>query len=63
MDPPAVMLYLRRSSGQRLDRMETRLREDLKRLDKRVGRLEHSKAKLEGFLEGLRVAVTRRSVA
>ena len=54
----------------RMDRMETRLgqhatqvRDDLKRLDERVARLEHSQAKLEGLLEGLREAITRRNVA
>ena len=36
---------------------------DLKRLDGRVARLEHGQAKLEGLLEGLREAITRRSVA
>ncbi|MCY3756951.1 MAG: hypothetical protein OXG96_04450 [Acidobacteria bacterium] len=49
--------------GSRMDRMETRLREDLERLDGRVARLEHGQAKLEGLLEGLREAITRRNVA
>lgn len=76
--PPAVivalMIYLHRSTHRRLDRMETRLREDMaqlrndmrqdmERLDGRVARLEHGQAKLEGLLEGLREAITRRSVA
>ena len=43
--------------------MESRLREDMKRLDDRVGRVEHGQAKLEGLLEGLREAITRRSAA
>ena len=43
----------------RMDRLEARVREDLKRLDDRVARLEHSQAKLEGLLEGLREAITR----
>ena len=54
----------------RMDRMETRLgqhtaqvRDDLKRLDERVARLEHSQAKLEGLLEGLREAITRQPAA
>ena len=47
----------------RMDRLEARLREDFKRLDDRVGRLEHGQAKLEGLLEGLREAITRRSAA
>ena len=54
--PPAVivgvMLYLHRTT-----------RQDMKRLDGRVARLEHGQAKLEGFLEGLREAITRRNVA
>ena len=59
----AVMLDLHRSLRQqfesRMDRLEARLREDMKRLDERVARLEHSQAKLEG----LREAITHRSVA
>ena len=44
--------------------MESRLREDMKKhLDGRVSQLEHGQAKLEGLLEGLREAITRRSVA
>ncbi len=76
--PPAVivglMLYLHRSTHRRMDRMETRLREDLRqlrndtrgdmeRLDERVARLEHGQAKLEGLLEGLRAAITRPDAA
>ena len=63
--PPAVivglMLYLHRSTHRRMDRLESRLRDDMKRLDDRVGRLEHSQAKIEGLLEGLRAAITRQS--
>ena len=47
-----LMLYLHRLT-----------RDDIKRLDDRVARLEHSQAKLEGLLDGLREAITRRSVA
>ncbi len=47
----------------RMDRMKSRLREDIKRLDDRVARIERGQAKLERLLEGLREAVTRRSVA
>ena len=47
-----LMLYLHRLT-----------RDDIKRLDDRVARLEHSQAKLEGLLEGLREAITRRNVA
>jgi len=39
------------------------LRDDIKQLAERVGRLEHSQAKLEGLLEGLREAITGRPVA
>ena len=84
-----VMLYLHRVTREdmkqmearlesrfdsRMDRMETRLREDMaqlrndmsqdmERLDGRVARLEHGQAKLEGLLEGLREAITHRNVA
>ena len=51
-------------------RLETRLREDIsqlrgdmKQLAERVARVEHSQAKLEGLLEGLREAITGRSAA
>ena len=39
------------------------LRDDIKQLADRVGRIEHSQAKLEGLLEGLREAITGRPVA
>ena len=39
---------------------EQRLRDDIKQLADRAGRLEHSQAKLEGLLEGLREAITGR---
>ena len=73
-----LMLYLHRVTRQdmkdlesrleskfdsRMDRMEARLREDMKRLDERVARLEHSQAKLEGLLQGLREAITRQPAA
>ena len=76
--PPAVivaiMLYLHRMTRQDLARLredvrqdmkdlESRLRDDMKRLDERVARVEHSQAKLEGLLEGLREAITHRNVA
>ena len=41
-------------------RMEARLRDDIKQLGDRVGRMEHSQAKLEGLLEGLREAISGR---
>ena len=73
-----VMLYLHRVTREdmkrmearlesrfdsRMDRMEARMGEDMKRLDERVARLEHGQAKLEGLLEGLREAITHRNVA
>ena len=42
---------------------EARLREDMKQLSERVARVEHSQAKLEGLLEGLREAITVRASA
>ena len=48
---------------ERIDRLEARLRDDIKQLGDRVGRVEHSQAKLEGLLEGLREAITVRSAA
>ena len=38
----------------------THLRQDIKQVEERVGRFEHSQAKLEGLLEGLREAITGR---
>ena len=53
------------SRGLRQDIQQdiARLREDMKQLSDRVGRLEHSQAKLEGLLEGLREAITGRAAA
>ena len=48
---------------ERIDRLEARLRDDIKQLGDRVARMEHSQAKLEGLLEGLREAITGRNVA
>lgn len=45
---------------ERINRLESGLRDDMKQLGDRVGRLEHGQAKLEGLLEGLREAITRR---
>ena len=58
-------LILTSNRGLREDmaRMEARLREDMKQLSERVARLEHSQAKLEGLLEGLREAITGRAAA
>ena len=52
-----------RGLRQDMNRLEERLRDDIKQLDARVARLEHSQAKLEGLLEGLREAITGRRAA
>ena len=46
-----------------MGKLESRLRDDIKQLSDRVGRLEHSQAKLEGLLEGLREAISGRAAA
>ncbi len=51
---------LRQDMRQDMTQLEKRLRDDIQQLDARVGRLEHSQAKLEGLLEGLREAITGR---
>ena len=43
-----------------MGKLESRLRDDFKQLADRMGRVEHSQAKLEGLLEGLREAITGR---
>ena len=43
-----------------MGKLESRLRDDIKQLGERVARVEHSQAKLEGLLEGLREAITGR---
>ena len=48
---------------ERIDRLEARLRDDIKQLGDRVARMEHSQAKLEGLLEGLREAISGRAAA
>ena len=54
---------LRQDIRQDMARMESQLREDMKQLSERVARVEHSQAKLEGLLEGLREAITGRAAA
>ena len=54
---------LRQDIRQDMARMESQLRDDIKQLGDRVGRLEHSQAKLEGLLEGLREAISGRITA
>ena len=52
---------LRQDMRQDMAQLETRLRDDIKQLGDRVGRLEHGQAKLEGLLERLREAITVRA--
>ena len=47
----------------KIDGLEARMREDMKQLSDRLARVEHSQAKLEGLLEGLREAITGRAAA
>ena len=61
---------LRQDIRQDMAQLETRVREDISQLRgdmnqlaERVGRMEHSQAKLEGLLEGLREAITGRAPA
>ena len=54
---------LRQDMRNDLAQLEARLREDMKQLSERVARVEHSQAKLEGLLEGLREAITGRAAA
>ena len=58
-------LILTSSRGLRQDIQQgiARLRDDMKQLGDRVGRLEHSQANLEGLLEGLREAIVGRPAA
>ena len=54
---------LRQDIRQDMAGLESRMREDMKQLSDRVARVEHSQAKLEGLLEGLREAITGRATA
>ena len=45
---------------ERVGGLESRVRDDMKQLGDRVGRLEHSQAHLGGSLEGLRDAISGR---
>ena len=58
-------LILASSRGLRQDmvRLESRMREDINQMSDRLARVEHSQAKLEGLLEGLREAITGRAAA
>ena len=52
---------LRQDMREDMKQGESRLRDDIKQLGDHVGRVEHSQAKLEGLLEGLREAISVRS--
>ncbi len=54
---------LRKDMREDMGKLESRLRDDIKQLGDRVGRVEHSQAKLEGLLEGLREAISGRAAA
>ncbi|MDE2928412.1 MAG: hypothetical protein OXT71_18650 [Acidobacteriota bacterium] len=56
-------LRLESKFDSRIDRVESRLRKNMERLDGLAARLEHSQEKLEVLLEGLREATTRRNIA
>ncbi len=65
-----LMVASIRGLRQDMVRLESRmredinqLREDMKQLSDRLARVEHSQAKLEGLLEGLREAITGRAAA
>ena len=58
-----LILTSSRRLRQDMAQQEARLREDMKQLAERVARVEHSQAKLEGLLEGLREAITGRIAA
>ena len=65
-----LMVTSVRGLRQDMVRLESRmredinqLREDMKQLSDRLARVEHSQAKLEGLLEGLREAITGRATA
>ena len=54
---------LRQDMRQDMAQLETRLREDIRQLRGDSGWPEHSQAKLEGLLEGLREAISGRAAA
>ena len=58
-------MILTSSRGLRQDIQQdiARLREDMKQLADRMAWVEHSQAKLEGLLEGLRESITGRAAA
>lgn len=56
--PPAVivglMIYLHRSTHRRMDRMERRVRQDIKELRGEIGDLRDRLGRVEGYLDVLR---------
>ena len=52
-----------RSHSARMDRLEARLNSRLDKLDGRIASVEHSQAKLEGLLDGLREAIAGNRAA
>ena len=55
-----VILTSLKGTETRLREDISQLRGDMKQLSERVARMEHSQAKLEGLLEGLREAISGR---
>ena len=55
-----VILTSLKGTETRLREDISQLRGDMKQLSERVARVEHSQAKLEGLLEGLREAISGR---
>ena len=58
-----VILTSLKGTETRLREDISQLRGDMKQLSERVARVEHSQAKLEGLLEGLREAISGRAAA
>ena len=59
----ADMASLGKRQGADMTTVEGRVRTDIKQLADRIERLEYGQAKLEGLLEGLREAITRRAAS
>ncbi len=57
------MVRLEARLDEKINGLDARMREYMKQLSDRLGRVEHSQAKLEGLLEGLREAITGRAAA
>ncbi len=57
------MVRLESRLDAKINGLDVRMREDMKQLSDRLARVEHSQAKLEGLMEGLREAITGRAAA